>query len=45
MSAYLKLDKVSVRFRVYGVGSQSLKKQLISFGTGGRLARDAANTL
>ena len=43
MSAYLKLDKVSVRFRVYGVGSQSLKKQLISFGTGGRLARDAAN--
>lgn len=43
MSAYLKLDKVSVRFRVYGVGSQSLKKKIISFGTGGRLARDAAN--
>lgn len=43
MSAYLKLDNVSVRFRVYGVGSQSLKKQIISFGTGGRLARDAAN--
>lgn len=43
MSTYLRLDKVSVRFRVYGVGSQSLKKQIISFGTGGRLARDAAN--
>jgi len=43
MSAYLKLDNVSVRFRIYGVGSQSLKKQLISFGTGGRLARDAEN--
>jgi len=43
MSAYLKLADVSIRFRVYGVGSQSLKKQIISFGTGGRLARDAAN--
>lgn len=43
MSTYLKLDKVSVRFRVYGIGSQSLKKKIISFGTGGRLARDAAN--
>jgi len=43
MSAFLRLDKVSVRFRVYGVGSQSLKKKIISFGTGGRLARDAAN--
>lgn len=43
MSAYLKLDNVSVHFRVYGVGSQSLKKKIISFGTGGRLARDAAN--
>lgn len=43
MSAYLKLDNVSVRFRIYGVGSQSLKKKIISFGTGGRLARDAAN--
>ncbi|MEY3479447.1 MAG: hypothetical protein RIQ71_222 [Verrucomicrobiota bacterium] len=43
MSAFLKLHEVSVRFRVYGVGSQSLKKKIISFGTGGRLARDAAN--
>jgi lipopolysaccharide transport system ATP-binding protein len=43
MSTFLRLDNVSVRFRVYGVGSQSLKKQIISFGTGGRLARDAAN--
>lgn len=43
MSALLRLEKVSVRFRIYGTGSQSLKKQIISFGTGGRLARDAAN--
>lgn len=43
MTAFLKLDNVSVRFRVYGVGSQSLKKKIISFGTGGRLARDTAN--
>lgn len=43
MAAHLALHDVSVRFRVYGVGSQSLKKQIISFGTGGRLARDAAN--
>jgi lipopolysaccharide transport system ATP-binding protein len=43
MPVHLRADKVSVRFRVYGLGSQSFKKQLISFGTGGRLARDAAN--
>ncbi len=43
MSAHLTLKNVSVRFRIYGVGSQSLKKKLISFGTGGRMARDAAN--
>lgn len=40
---YLKMENVSVRFRVYGVGTQSLKKKLISFGTGGRLGRDAGN--
>ena len=43
MAIHLKAKEVSVRFRVYGLGSQSLKKQLISFGTGGRLARDASN--
>lgn len=43
MSTFLRLNNVSVRFRVYGVGSQSLKKKIISFGTGGRLARDASN--
>lgn len=42
-SARLTLRDVSLRFRVYGVGSQSLKKNLISFGTGGRLAHDARN--
>ena len=39
----LTLENVSLIFRVYGVGGRSLKKKLISFGTGGRLARDAAN--
>lgn len=39
----LSLQNVSLVFRVYGIGSRSLKKKIISFGTGGRLARDAAN--
>lgn len=42
-SARLALHEVSLRFRIYGVGSLSLKKNLISLGSGGRLARDAAN--
>lgn len=41
--AHLKVDNVSLRFRVYGVGTQSLKKELIAFGTGGRLGRDDGN--
>lgn len=40
---HLKVESVSLAFRVYGVGGQSLKKDLISFGTGGRLGRDAGN--
>lgn len=43
MPAYLSADGVSLAFRVYGVGGQSIKKQIVSFGTGGRLARDAGN--
>ena len=39
----LNVDDVCLRFRVYGLGSQSLKKQIISFGTGGRLGRDTDN--
>ncbi len=39
----LSVEDVSLRFRIYGVGSQSLKKQLLSFGTGGRLGRDTEN--
>ncbi len=42
-NVHLTLDHVSLIFRVYGIGARSLKKQLIAFGTGGRLARDAAN--
>jgi ABC-type polysaccharide/polyol phosphate transport system ATPase subunit len=41
-STYLTLERISVVFRVHGIGAQSLKKQLISYGTGGRLARDAS---
>ena len=40
---HLKVENVSLRFRIYGVGSQSLKKEVISFGTGGRLGRDTSN--
>jgi len=36
----LSVEDVCLRFRIYGVGSQSLKKRLLSFGTGGRLERD-----
>ena len=39
----LSVEDVCLRFRIYGVGSQSLKKQLLSFGTGGRLGRDTEN--
>ena len=39
----LSVDHVSLCFRVFGVGTQSLKKKLIAFGTGGRLGRDADN--
>jgi ABC-2 type transport system ATP-binding protein/lipopolysaccharide transport system ATP-binding protein len=42
-STRLHLEDVSLIFRVYGIGGDSLKKKIISFGTGGRLARDAAN--
>lgn len=41
----LALENVSLIFRVYGIGGHSLKKKIISFGTGGRLARDASNHL
>jgi lipopolysaccharide transport system ATP-binding protein len=41
----LMVKDVSLRFRVYGVGSQSLKKNLISIGTGGRLGRDPNNNI
>ena len=34
---------VCLRFHIYEVGSQSLKMQLLSFGTGGRLGRDKEN--
>lgn len=39
----LTLENVSLIFRIYGIGGRSLKKKIISFGTGGRLARDASN--
>jgi ABC-2 type transport system ATP-binding protein len=40
---FMKLDKVSVDFPIYGGTSRSLKNSLVHVGTGGRLATDAAN--
>jgi ABC-2 type transport system ATP-binding protein/lipopolysaccharide transport system ATP-binding protein len=37
----IALENVSVDFPVYGVGSRSLKKNLISMGSGNRISRDA----
>ena len=37
----IALDHVSVSFPIYHSGSRSLKKQLLSRGTAGRIARDA----
>ena len=37
----ITLENVSVEFPVYGSASRSLKKTLISMGSGGRISRDA----
>lgn len=39
--AVLSLDHVNVSFPIYQTGSRSLKKNLISLGSAGRIARDA----
>ncbi len=43
--ALITVEKVSVDFPIYGGSSRSLKKTLISMGTGGRIARDAGDRL
>lgn len=37
----IRLENVSVDFPIYGTGSRSLKKSLLSMGSGNRLSRDA----
>jgi ABC-type polysaccharide/polyol phosphate transport system ATPase subunit len=41
MSEVIQLQGVSVSFPVYQTGARSLKKRLLSGGSGGRIARDA----
>jgi ABC-2 type transport system ATP-binding protein/lipopolysaccharide transport system ATP-binding protein len=41
MSEVIQLQGVSVSFPVYQIGARSLKKQILSRGSGGRIARDA----
>ncbi|WP_207477559.1 ABC transporter ATP-binding protein [Arenibaculum pallidiluteum] len=43
MQASISLQNVSVEFPIYQGGSRSLKKALLRAGTGGGIARDAAN--
>src|ERR1700759_4817370 len=42
---FLDLDRVKVSFPVYQGGSRSLKKNLLSRGSAGRIARDAHDRL
>ncbi len=37
----IQLENVSVDFPIYGTGSRSLKKSLLSMGSGNRISRDA----
>lgn len=39
------LDQVSVDYPIYGAGSRSLKKSLLSIGTGSRISRDARDRI
>ncbi len=39
--AVIELEGVSVDFPIYGASSRSLKKSLLSMGSGGRISRDA----
>jgi ABC-type polysaccharide/polyol phosphate transport system ATPase subunit len=41
MSEAIQLQGVSVSFPVYQIGARSLKKRILSSGSGGRIARDA----
>lgn len=39
--ALLEFDRVSVRYPIYNANAQSLRRQLVSLGTGGRVANDS----
>jgi ABC-2 type transport system ATP-binding protein/lipopolysaccharide transport system ATP-binding protein len=41
MSEVIQLQGVSISFPIYQIGARSLKKQILSKGSGGRIARDA----
>jgi ABC-type polysaccharide/polyol phosphate transport system ATPase subunit len=41
--ASIRLDHVSVSFRIYDANSRSLKKQVLAMSTGGRIGTDANN--
>ena len=43
--ASITLENVSVEFPIYGGGSRSLKKTLVSMGSGGRIGRDAGDRM
>jgi len=43
--ARIALENVSLDFPLFGAGSRSLKKAFMRLGTGGRLARDSADTV
>jgi ABC-2 type transport system ATP-binding protein len=43
--AYFSFDRVSVRYNIYNARSQSLRHQLISISTGGRLSNEVRKTV
>ncbi len=45
MMAEVLLENVTVRYPIYGVGANSLRSQLITVSTGGRLSREGRTTV
>jgi len=43
--AHIQLDSVSIEFPIYNVDARSLKKQLISFSTGGKILKSAHQSM
>lgn len=42
---HIDLNNVSLRYRVYGTSTRSLKRSLLQFATGGRLKNDATDSI